>query len=107
MTDQPSDETCVACGASPTARFSPSTGEPASAVHPWVAVLQATDLPEGRVAVHDGSSARGRAFASAPVCDACHRDPSRHSGLKAHFFPRAVARVATLLAGADGDVVAL
>lgn len=100
-------ETCVACGAEPPARFSSTTGAALPAVHPWVAVVQADAVPAGREALHDGQNDRGRAFASVPVCDRCHREPSRHAGLKAHFFPRAMAKVATLMAGTDSGIVSV
>lgn len=51
---------------------------------------------------NDGDPALG-AFVAVPVCDACWKDPAHQTvqRLKAHYFPRAQARKAAVLAGSD------
>jgi hypothetical protein len=101
------DETCFSCAAAPRPRFNPDTGAPQPSVHPWVAVIQRAHLADGRVPLVEATSERGRDFVSVPCCDRCHQEPSRHAGLKAHFFPRAMAKIATVAAGTDSGVVSV
>jgi hypothetical protein len=82
------NEACAGCDQEPAA------GEQ----HPWVAVMNHADIEAlPNEALHEAD-----AFGSVPVCEACHQDPGhRKRALKAHFFPRAMARRATVLAGSD------
>jgi hypothetical protein len=96
-------ETCGCCGAEPPARSDALTGVALPPIHAMVAVVAKADLPAGREPLHVAVSEKNVEFATVPVCDPCHRDPSRRpAGFKAHFFPRQMAKLATHMAGSDG-----
>jgi hypothetical protein len=102
-------EKCIACRREPKPQFNPDTGAPLPALHPFVAVIALADVPhaQGEPAakpLHEAKNVNDKGYGSFPICADCHREPSRHAGLKAHFYPRATARVATNMAGSTDGI---
>lgn len=82
-------ETCGGCGAS-------------ADQYPYVAVMNKADA--GSLPVVQ-TSQDNPDWVGVAVCEACWRDPAhRTTPLKCHFFPRASARVAVVLAGSVGQI---
>lgn len=66
--------------------------------HPVVAVMHATDVPDG-VSM---SAPNDRGFVATPCCAACHQDPAhRVRPIKAHFFASTDAAAAVFHAGSN------
>lgn len=100
-------EKCVFCGTEAKKQFNPDTGEELpNQRHPYVAVMHRADVPDDApgTELHTGTNYRDREYVSYPCCRQCWLEPNRHPGAKAHFFERAAARTATVLAGSNDGI---